>query len=640
MPIISGGVFIKRFLFITFFSFIYCYIGYSLFSEIFYANSVIITYGINPFDICIKNPDLWRYVKVIFVISYVFSSFIISNFLYFILSLFFQKIINLINKIKSIINKFNLKNLINNIFSKKVKCKNKSSKKAKNKYTFFEDKDNSEISNGIYQLTNNKITTTLDNKLIKNNIPRKTLNLFVGNLFENKKTIYLPETSLYQNILITGTIGTGKTSSAMYPFTKQLIEFDCKNEKNKIGMLVLDVKGNYYLKVSEFAKNCGREDDLIVISLGGEYKYNPLHKPNLKPSILANRLKTIFLLFSPNNSESYWLDKVEQILTECIKLCRLYNNGYVTFEEIHKLISVDNYYEEKIEILRNKFSHNLFSHEDIYNLISSLNFFQKEFLSLDSRTLSILKSEITRITNVFVSDYEIYKTFNPKEEELNFFGFEDLINTGKIVVLNMNISEYKNLSKIIATYLKLDFQAEVMARLANNFEFSTRTVAFISDEYHEYCTVSDSEFYAQSREAKCINIVASQSYTSLLNSLNNKYSVEVIVQNLVNKFWFRTDDIFTIENAQKQIGKEDKEKLLKSISENAKETNYSYITNTLNSTDSSISESISKQLYFEFIYDTKFFTQELENFCALAFISDGNKIIKPEKIKLKPYFEK
>ena len=41
-------------------------------------------------------------------------------------------------------------------------------------------------------------------------------------------------------------------------------------------MLVLDVKGNYYRKVLEFAKNCGRENDLIVISLGGKYKYNPL----------------------------------------------------------------------------------------------------------------------------------------------------------------------------------------------------------------------------------------------------------------------------------------------------------------------------------------------------------------------------
>ena len=457
---------------------------------------------------------------------------------------------------------------------------------------------------------------------------------------DSKHPIYLSEKSLYQNILITGTIGTGKTSSAMYPFTKQLIEYCCLDSLKKIGMLVLDVKGNYFSKVTEFAKNCGRENDLIVLSLGGNYRYNPLHKPNLKASVLANRLKTILLLFSPENSESYWLDKVEQILTECIKLCRLYNNGYVTFEEIHNLISSENYYLEKIDFLRNKFIHNEFSNEGIYNLLTSLNFFQKEFFSLDIRTLSILKSEITRITNIFVSDYETYKTFNPKENELNFLGFEDLINTGKIVVLNMNISEYTNLSKVIATYLKLDFQTEVMARLANNFKNSSRTVAFISDEYHEYVTSSDSEFYAQSREAKCINIVATQSYTSLLNTLNNKYAVEVIVQNLVNKFWFRTDDIFTIENAQKQIGKEDKEKLFKSISENAKETNYSYLTNSLNSTDSSISESISTQIMYEFVYDSKFFTQELENFCSLSFLSDGNKIMKPQKIKLKPYFEK
>ena len=290
--------------------------------------------------------------------------------------------------------------------------------------------------------------------------------------------------------------------------------------------------------------------------------------------------------------------------------------------------------------LRNKFIHNEFSNEDIYNLLTSLNFFQKEFFSLDIRTLSILKSEITRITNICVSDYETYKTFNPKENDLNFLGFEDLINTGKIVVLNMNISEYKNLSKVIASYLKLDFQTEVMARLANNFKNSSRTVAFISDEYHEYVTASDSEFYAQSREAKCINIVATQSYTSLLNTLNNKYAVEVIIQNLVNNFGLEQMTSLLLKNAQKQIGKEDKEKLFKSISENAKETNYCYLTNSLNSTDSNISESISTQIMYEFVYDSKFFTQELENFCSLSFLSDGNKIMKPQKIRLKPYFEK
>ena len=48
---------------------------------------------------------------------------------------------------------------------------------------------------------------------------------------------------------------------------------------------------------------------------------------------------------------------------------------------------------------------------------------------------------------------------------------------------------------------------------------------FICDEYHEYVTRSDSAFFAQSREAKSINIVATQSYSSLLNAINNPYAV-------------------------------------------------------------------------------------------------------------------
>ena len=272
----------------------------------------------------------------------------------------------------------------------------------------------------------------------------------------------------------------------------------------------------------------------------------------------------------------------------------------------------------------------------MYNLISSLNFFEKEFLKLDSRTLSILKSETTRITSCFLSDYEIYKTFNPTKEEENFYGFKDLINTGKIVVLNMNISEFKNVSKIIAAYLKLDFQTEVLSRLS--YQKDLRKVAFISDEYHEYVTNNDVDFYAQCREAKCINILATQSYSSLLNTLKNETTLKVLIQNLVNKLWFRTDDYFTIEITQKQLGKEEKEKISTTISENAKETYYNFFTNSLNSTNSNISESINKYSQFDFIYDTNFFTQKLETFTCLSFLSNGNQILTPQKIRLIPYF--
>lgn len=418
----------------------------------------------------------------------------------------------------------------------------------------------------------------------------------------------------------------------MEPFLKQLISQDSP----KLGMLILDVKGNFYKAVKKYAKEYDRLDSLIIIELGSNIKYNPLNKPNLKPSVLANRLKTILELFSSNNSDSYWLDKSEQVITEAIKLCRLYNNGYVTFVELHNLINYDDYFQTKIEFLRKAFQSGTLSREKIYDLYSSLNFFENEFRRLDSRTLSIIKSEITRITNTFISDYDVLNTFCPKEDEINFCGFESLIKENKIVVLNMNIAKYKNLSKIIAAYLKLDFQSEVLIQLSNKKSISP--TVFMCDEYHEYVTLSDSDFFAQSREAKCINIVATQSYTSLLNALKDESSVKVILQNLVNKIWLRTDDIFTIESAQKQIGREDKIKYSRNISENAGETNYNYFINSLESKKSNISESISTQIHTDFVYDTNFFTQKLKTFSCLAFLSDGTQILPPCKVDLFPSF--
>lgn len=552
--------------------FISCLIAFYLFYPIYFSNEIIINYGIHPFDICSENPELWKYIKIIFIFTYIFANIIFSNFLF---------------------NKF-----LFNYFSNKIK-------KKKNE---------------------NKIKINSSN-----------LNLLIGKNYDTNEKIEIPEKGLYQNFLITGTIGSGKTSSAMYPFTRQLLEYNSTYVNDKIGMLILDVKGNYYKQVLEYVKLYNLQDDLVIIDLNSTTYYNPLHKPNLKPIVLANRLKTILTLFSENNSESYWLDKAEQILCESIKLCRLYNNNYVTFSEIHKLITVPNYYNNKLKILKDLFLKSKLNQKQIYELNECLDFFQKEFESLDSRTKSILISEITRITNTFISDYDVFSTFSPPKEKLNFLGFEDVIKNGKIVVLNMNISEYDMLSKIIATYLKLDFQTEILSSLSKSNNYQRKT-AFICDEYDKYCTKTDSEFFSLSRESKCINIVSTQSYSSLKNTLKDESTVKVITQNLINKIWFRTDDIFTIEETQKQLGKEEKEKISKTISENARETSFSYITNSLNSINSNISESYNSYFQKDYIYDTNFFTQELETFTALTFLCDGNKIHKPIKVKMLPYF--
>ena len=522
------------------FSSITFFISLKIFYPIYISNEIIITYGFHPFDICSKNPDLWNLIKITYIFTSIFSFFVFYSLVY---------------------TSF-LESLISSIFIKS------------NKNTKLKVND-------------------------KNQINKSNLYLLIGYDKEKHQKIYIPEKSLFQNILVTGTIGSGKTSSSMYPFTKQLMEYNCNNPTSKIGMLILDVKGNYSTQVSKFADELSLSKDLVIISLNSDVYYNPLHKPHLKPQILANRLKTILLLFSENNSESYWIDKAEEILTECIKFCRLYNNGYVTFVELHKLITIPNYYQKKLEILKNMFINSKFNTSQIHDLNSSLDFFEKEFSTLDSRTKAILISEITRITNVFVSDYDVVKTFCSPIEKLSFHGFDDIISKGKIVVLNMNISEYSILSRIIATYLKLDFQSEVISNLSKNI---SKTSAFICDEYDKFASKTDSEFFSMSREAKCINIVSTQSYSSLKTTLKDDAFVKVTIQNLINKIWYRTDDVYTIEEVQKQIGKEEKSRVSKSISENAKETRFSYFTNSFNSENSNISESYSTYTQNDFIY--------------------------------------
>ena len=132
---------------------------------------------------------------------------------------------------------------------------------------------------------------------------------------------------------------------------------------------------------------------------------------------------------------------------------------------------------------------------------------------------------------IFVN-VRVKNTFCSEKSKLTFTGFDEVLSKGKIVVLNMNIAEYKNLSKIIAAYLKLDFQSEVMYNLSKN---KAKPCAFICDEYAEYVTKTDADFFSLSREAKCINIVSTQSYSSLKNTLKDDNSVKVIIQNLINK---------------------------------------------------------------------------------------------------------
>lgn len=461
--------------------------------------------------------------------------------------------------------------------------------------------------------------------------------------------LIIPEKGMFQNFFITGTIGTGKTASVMYPFLKQAIFYGANDPGKKAGMLILDVKGNFYEQAVKFAKEAGRKDDLVIIKLGGEYKYNPLAKPNMEAVDLAGRSRTVLDLFSGGGKgEKFWDTKAGQMMAESIRLLRITSRtryvseddkeeGQVTLGEIHKIVTDPNYVKNKMDELQNK--KDMCSEFDFY---ACKNYFYGEFISKAENTIATVKACVTEMTSFFASSERINAAFCPGKDEKTFTGFEECINEGKIVILAMNKAKYPQVSRTIAAYLKLDFQSEVQQRTSadNNGRLNKeRPMFFFCDEYQEFVTENDADFYGLSRESKCCSIVSSQSYTSVLKTLGDEKAFNTLQQNLINKIWLRSDDKLTIETAQMLTGKEEKEKYSKNISESLTDAKKSKLFGRLESDKASISESVNVSTSRDFVFEEKIFTQELKLFTAVAFTAHDEGMNEPYIVHLMPYFK-
>lgn len=480
------------------------------------------------------------------------------------------------------------------------------------------------------------------------------LQLIIGQVYKEDSTELsevpyyetIDEKGLFQNILITGTIGTGKTIAAITQIALQLIYLFSGISEDKAAMLFLDVKGNFYKFVHAFAKECGRWKDVITIELGGQWSYNPLHKPSLSEIELANRIRYVLDLFSPTGGqgETYWIDKAEDTITELLKLIRLYNNGYVNFAELHEVGTKDNYRVEKINELLGMLKRNELNDEQAYKLTTVVSYFKNEFDILPDKAQAFIKSEITRMTQPFISTKKVKDTFCPNADEINFYGFEDVIRKGKIVVWKINANKEPKVAKIIAAYLKLDFQKEIMISLERSKKdpvSADRIKVMMCDEYQEYSTVNDAEFLSQSREPRTITVASTQSYSSIKKALKNDETVtNMLLQSFVNKIWLRSDDVeYTIPKVMKQIGKVIKEKVTTSITESARNSKVNYSLGTVLGKDKNLSSGTTITEQKEYLFDETFLGQELNEGQAVCFLSDGKKIKKPKVVHLTKLYE-
>ncbi|MDO5575965.1 MAG: type IV secretory system conjugative DNA transfer family protein [Fibrobacter sp.] len=364
--------------------------------------------------------------------------------------------------------------------------------------------------------------------------------------------------SANHNILVTGTTGSGKTSSVILPMLNNLIS------SGKSGVII-DVKNNFTEKVYTIAKEYGREHDIVEIG-----NADTAHTVNLFRGLVGNNLTdfiekiSIGAVGNQTGNKDFLLKGVS-LVVDVYNLLKILHKFDKRLQASIKNISILLSNIELSTWLFNKFKNNFYDRNDkkhvrFFNKICSDKFsiFSKaisgKLTSEQSDQIQYRISTVSACIERFSSASGIdTKLFSENGDELNI---EKMVyDSHKIIVLRMTQgagSVAPMLAReIIERYYKAVF-SRGLSLPKDKYTF------LIADEFQDVAlfdqnkVFNDVAFTAKAREFNNISIYATQSLSALA-SRNIRSSSEVLafLANCTNKIYLYNDDIETIVTAQR-----------------------------------------------------------------------------------------
>lgn len=163
----------------------------------------------------------------------------------------------------------------------------------------------------------------------------------------------IPQRGLYTGVMILGAVGTGKTSACMYPYVDQLLRWRADDSAQKVGGLVLEVKGDFCTQVRQILRRSNREADYLEIGLDTGVCYNPLHN-DLDPYAVAFALASLVNNLFGKSKEPFWQQAYTDLLKFVISLRRI-TDGYTTLAEVYRYVIDDSLIDKNIRTLKGQF---------------------------------------------------------------------------------------------------------------------------------------------------------------------------------------------------------------------------------------------------------------------------------------------
>jgi len=534
---------------------------------------------------------------------------------------------------------------------------------------------------------------------------------------ERPRWLAIPERGLYTGIAVFGAIGSGKTSACMYPFAEQLFAYRADDRSQRIGGLVLEVKGDFCHKVRRILERQGRADDYIELSLTSELRYNPLHN-DLDAYALAYGIASLLNNLFGKGKEPFW----QQAYTNLVKFVILLHkvlDDYVTLFDVYQGAINPDYLEQRInegerrcaadslrvsfddfmslraledfpferdgdaDRMKAPFSDELqqlldrhripytieagadrstnavpaWTDEKRQQFESVKRWFYHDWLRIDNRLRTSIIEGVSVFLSLFDDNPTVKRVFCPAKQTydpaLNHDGrygrplpaFSELIEQGVVCALNFPVSANPGLARVIGTLMKLDFQRAVLNRIPlmeRQPDRHWREVLFLCDEYHSFATVGendpsgDEKFFALSRQAKCIPLIATHSVSSLRSTLPGE-SWRTLLQTFRTKIFLTLSDDFTARTASDLCGKEELLKPNYTISEQGHDAGISVFTGRAAAQRSAIGATKGYSVQRDFVFEPKIFA-ELKNSQAIVLAYDGINPHPPTYCYLKPYY--
>ncbi|MGE0525742.1 MAG: type IV secretory system conjugative DNA transfer family protein [Bdellovibrionales bacterium] len=457
---------------------------------------------------------------------------------------------------------------------------------------------------------------------------------------KSESWVKIPSRGLNGGIFISGSVGSGKTQGTILRYLSQIIT----PAELAPAILAVDPKRTFLLEAEDIIKRAGLGDKIVRISLKGNHSFNPVYiKHPLRASRfveLAEMVRSAAVNYMGKSSDSpFWDVSSSHLIRNTIVYCAA-KYGYFTLLDLYRTIvraSIENLASDLRECLEGE----TFTEEERFNISRALEYFENEYSQLEDRVRTGIVATSTAFINQF-QEFAASRVFCPSQERLTISSMEDLIRERKILLFDVN---QPGLARSMGTFVKLHYEQAVLNLLPELKEQRLPwTTALIIDEYQDVVTcggggtIGDESFLAKARESKPAVIVATQSLSSLMNSVGSQRPALELVQNFRTRIACHSSDLETIKVFQELTGKEDVERQTRSLSETAQSAKLNLLAGGFDSENASINESVSRSTLREELVTGKEFSR-LRTFEAFAQVFDGIET-RFIKLYLKPHFLK